>query len=83
MRMDFSTRCTVGLGAAGAAIHSCDSRVRPYFAKRARALSCCIALRSISLAVVGVGGVEVLGVIGLIESVCIEDGVSCALTPQV
>jgi hypothetical protein len=80
--MDFSTRCTVGLG-ADAAIHSCDSRVRPYFAKRARALSCCIALRSTSLAVVGVGGVEVLGVMGLMKSVCVEDGVSCALTRQV
>ena len=57
MRTDFSTRWTTGQG-GGAGRQSCESRERPYFAKRARARSCCTALRSSCLAMAGVAGLE-------------------------
>ena len=54
MRIAFSTRSAGGL-VVDAVIHSCVSRFSPYFAKSARALSCCMALRS-SCRRVGDGG---------------------------
>jgi hypothetical protein len=61
IRTDFSTRCTVGIG-AGAVIQSCFSSVSPYLAKRARARSCCNVWRS-SCLVEAVGAVGEVGVV--------------------
>lgn len=67
MRMAFSTRGTRGAG-ADAAIHSCDSSVSPYLAKRARARSCCIALRS-RTGVTGPGAGDWMLVVGVRSAV--------------
>ena len=63
MRMGFSTRWTL-IDWAGVVIHSCDSRVNPYFSNRRRARSCWRALRlSCWVTGLGEGAVAVAGAV--------------------